>query len=299
MNPAASISGLTLLVKLAPDQRADLENLIREQQNPSSPQFQHWLTPEEFGDRFGLSRSDESKLTAWLASEGLEVTTARGRNALEIRGSAAQVSRALGTPLHNFRVSGQTGQTGQTRFAATSEPSVPEALTDIVAGFIGLDDFPLEAHAKLAPPNLNSGTSHFLAPEDFATIYNLSPLYATGIDGTGQSIVVVGQSAVSLSDIRAFRTRYGLPANDPRMILYGGTNPGFTSSEIEGVLDLEWSGAVAPKATINYVYGTNAFTAMLFAIQQNISPVISVSYGSCETDYCQCARHHHPGGIRR
>ena len=279
VNPAMSISGVTMLVKLAPDQLADLDNLIREQQNPSSPQFQKWLTPEEFGDRFGLSRNDESTLTAWLASQGLDVSTSRGRNSLEIRGSAAQVSQAFGTEFHTFSINGQT------RFAATIDPSIPEALADIVAGFIGLDDFPIESRAKLAPPNLNSGTSHFLAPEDFSTIYNLGPLYAAGIDGTGMSIAVVGQSAVSLSDIRAFRTRYNLPVNDPKMGLYSGVDPGFNSAQLEGTLDIEWAGAIAPKATINYVYGSNAFSAMIFSIQQNISPIITVSYGSCETDY--------------
>ena len=279
VDPAKPINDLTLLVKLAPDQQADLDTLLRDQQNPSSPQFQKWLTPEEFGDRFGLSRSDESKLTAWLASEGLDLNISRGRNSLQIRGTAGQVAQAFGTQFHNFQVGGQT------RFAATVEPSVPEALTEIVAGFIGLDDFPIESRAKLADPNLNSGSSHFLAPEDLATIYNLGPLYAAGIDGTGLSIVVVGQSAVSLTDVRAFRTRYGLPANDPKMGLYSTTDPGFNSAQIEGALDIEWAGALAPKATINYVYGSNAFSAMFFAVQQNISPIITVSYGSCETDY--------------
>ena len=279
LNPNTPINGLMLVVKLAQDQQADLENLIREQQNPSSSEYQQWLTPEEFGDRFGLSRGDESKLTAWLASQGLDVVTSRARSSLEIHGTAEHVSMALGTQFHKFAVAGQT------RFAAVPEPSVPEALAEIVAGFVGLDDFPLESTAKVVQPNFNLGTQHFLVPEDFATIYNVAPLYAAGIDGTGVSIAVVGQSALSLADLRAFRTRYGLPAADPRLILYSGLDPGFTSSQIEGTLDVEWAGAIAPRATINYVYGTNAFSAMIFAVQQNISPIISVSYGGCETDY--------------
>ena len=279
LNPSTPINGLMLVVKLATDQQADLENLIRDQQNRSSPEYQQWLTPEEYGDRFGLSRGDESKLTAWLASQGLDAVTSRSRSALEIHGTAEEVSRALGTQFHKFAVAGQS------RFAAVTEPSVPQALAEIVAGFVGLDDFPLESTAKVVQPNFTQGTSHFLVPEDFATIYNAAPLYAAGIDGTGVSIAVVGQSALSLTDLRAFRTRYGLPAADPRLILYSGTDPGFNSSQIEGTLDVEWAGAIAPRATINYVYGTNAFSAMIFAVQQNISPIISVSYGSCETDY--------------
>ena len=134
-------------------------------------------------------------------------------------------------------------------------------------------------------PNFNSGNSHFLSPEDFATIYNVAPLYKAGLDGTGQSIAIVGQSQLSLTDLRAFRTRFGLPANDPKMILYGGTDPGVTGDQIEGHLDVEWANAIAPKAAINYIYGISAFSAFLSAVNSNLSPIISISYGGCELDF--------------
>ena len=282
VDPAMPMRDLKLVIKLSAEQQADLDQLLQDQQNPSSPNYQTWLTPEDYAARFGLSASDESKIAAWLASEGLQVDhSARGRNWIGFSGTAGQVEHALGAPVHQFRVDGST------RFAATAVPSVPEALSDVIGGFIGLDDFTLQPITRTATPvpNFNSGGLHFLAPADFATIYNLNPLYAGGFDGTGQSIVVVGQSALSLTDIRAFRTRHGLPANDPKIGLYGGTDPGFTSSQVEGTLDVEWAGAIAPKATINYVYGTNAFSALIFAVEQNISPIITVSYGNCETDF--------------
>ena len=87
----------------------------------------------------------------------------------------------------------------------------------VVWGFLGLDDFQLTSHARLVEPIYNAGTSHYLAPEDYATIYNIAPLYQAGFDGTGQSIAVVGASGILMSDIRTFRTRYGLPANDPKL----------------------------------------------------------------------------------
>jgi hypothetical protein len=159
---------------------------------------------------------------------------------------------------------------------------VPEALADVVGGFLGLNDFRILSSAKVVPPDYDTGSSHYLVPEDFATIYNVTPLYAAGIDGTGQQIAVVGQSDVALSDIRAFRTRYGLPANDPKMIPYTFVDPGFNGSQLEGNLDLEWAGAIAPKATINYVYGPNALTAIVMAVEMNVAPVITSSYGTCE-----------------
>ena len=169
---------------------------------------------------------------------------------------------------------------------------VPDAVADIVQGFLGLDNFRLKSYARIVPlgpggaaPKYSRGELHALAPEDLATIYNISPLYQAGFDGAGQSIAVVGQSAILLSDIRAFRTRFNLPANDPKIILYGGADPGFNGAQVEGNLDLEWAGAVAPKATLYYVYGASALTAITYAVNQNIAPIISISYGNCESFY--------------
>jgi uncharacterized protein (TIGR03437 family) len=272
------LDDIMLLVKPAASQQAELDQLLADQQNPSSPRFRQWLTPEEFGNRFGLSAADHSKIVAWLVSEGFTVKeSARARNWISFGGTAGQVAKSLRAPIHRLRVDGQM------HFANLAEASVPEALADVVAGFLGLDDFQPKSMAHAAEPQYNSGSSHYLAPEDYGTIYNIAPLYQAGIDGTGQSIAIIGQSNILLSDIRAFRTRYNLPANDPKVILYGGTDPGFSSgAQLEANLDIEWAGAVAPKASIIYIYGANAFTAMITAIGQNLAPIISSSWGTCE-----------------
>jgi uncharacterized protein (TIGR03437 family) len=279
VDPGMPMNYMVLMAKLSPAQQSELDQLLAGQQNPSSPSFRKWLTPEEFGNRFGFSSSDNSKVAAWLNSEGFKIEhLARSRNWIAFSGTAAQVSRSLHTPIHRFQVGGKT------RFANTSEPSVPAALSEVVGGFLGLNDFPLETTAKLIPPDYNSGSFHYLVPEDFATIYDLMPLYQAGIDGTGQNIAVVGQSDVLLSDIRAFRSRYNLPANDPKMLPYG-IDPGFNGAQVEGNLDLEWAGAIAPKATLTYVYGPSAFTAIVAAVESNVAPIVTASYGSCEVNY--------------
>jgi uncharacterized protein (TIGR03437 family) len=271
---------VAVMIKPSAAQQSDLEQLLGDQQNPSSPRFHRWLTPGEYGDRFGLSASDHSKVVAWLAGEGFQVKdAARSRNFVVFRATVGQVERSLRTSIHRYRIDGDI------RFANASAPSVPEALADVVEGFLGLDDFPLEPQSRPIEPNYTLGGAHYLSPEDFSTIYNLGPLYKQGLDGTGQSIAVVGQSALLVTDIRSFRSRFNLPANDPRMVLYSGTDPGFTGSQVEGNLDVQWVGAIAPKATIYYVYGTSAFSAFLYSVSQNIAPIISISYGGCEPDY--------------
>jgi uncharacterized protein (TIGR03437 family) len=277
------MSHVLLLFKPSAAQQSDLNQLLASQQNPSSANFHKWLTPEEFGNRFGLSASDTSKVTAWLQSEGLTVKqTARGRNWLAFSGTAAQVSRALGTSIHRYEVNGEA------HIANSSEPSVPEAIADVAGGFMGLDDFHLKAApTKFVPvpdPSYNRGTAHYLVPEDFATIYDLAPLYQAGYDGAGQSISIVGASDILLSDIRSFRTRYNLPANDPKLVPYD-TDPGFNGNQVEANLDLEWSGAIAPRATIYYVYGPDPLIATIAAVDLNAAPILSISFGNCEIEF--------------
>ena len=278
---ALAMNDVTLFFRPSDIQQADLDQLLAEQQNPSSANFHRWLTPEAFADRFGLNNSDISRVSAWLAGQGLEVkTVARGHNWISFNGRADAIGRALHTSIHRYRVEGVE------HYANATEASVPEALEEITAGFMGLDDFhpqpALRSFRPLPEPEYNSTNNrHFLAPQDFSTIYNVTPLAQAGYDGAAQGIVVVGQSAVTLSDIRTFRSRFGLPANDPHLLTYAN-DPGFNGAQVEGNLDIEWAGALAPRATIFYVYGPNAFTAAIASINSNLAPVISISYGLCE-----------------
>ncbi|HEV1285700.1 MAG TPA: protease pro-enzyme activation domain-containing protein [Bryobacteraceae bacterium] len=276
IDPKKQLNYMVMLVKPSAAQQAELDALLVDQQNPSSKNFRQWLTPEQFGGRFGLNSSDQSKVVAWLTAQGFAVDhVARSNNWVAFSGSAAQVTSALHTAIHQFEVNGRM------HFANTQAPAVPEALSDVVGGFLGLNDFPAQSNANVVTPDYTTGNTHYLTPADWATIYDVNPLYAAGIDGTGQSIAIVGESDVLLSDIAAFRTRYGLPANVPKLVPFG-TDPGYNGAEVEGNLDLEWAGAIAPKATIYYVYGTSAFTAMEVAVESAFAPVVSVSYSSCE-----------------
>jgi len=269
------MSHMMLLVRPSAAQRADLEQLLKDQQNPSSAQFHRWLSPEEFGNRFGLSANDHSRVIAWLHAAGFTVDdSGRARNWILFSGTAGQVERALHTPVHRFEVNGER------HFANTTDPAVPAALADLVGGFEGLNDFqPHPALRKVAPDN-TVGTSHYLVPADYATIYDIGPVYAAGIDGTGVNIGIVGDSQLLLSDIQSFRAKYGLPANDPKAVL-AGSNPGLNLSYLtETDLDIEWAGAVAPGVTIYYYYSTSYLTALAAAVNANIVHMISVSYFS-------------------
>ena len=271
VDPAMPIRHATLLLKPSPA----IEGFLAEQQLPGSPNYHKWLTPEQFGDRFGLTPADIAKVTSWVESQGLKVDrVARGRHWVTFSGTADQASRTFRTRFHRFQVNGQP------HFANVDEPSVPDALRDVVGGFLGLNDFKPHSYA-LRPQYTSSKGTHTLVPDDLAASYNIAPLYAAGIDGTGQKIAIIGDSSLDLSDIRGFRKQFNLPYNDPIQILIGD-DPGYNSDVIEANLDIEWANAVARGAQIVYVYGQDVFYAAQFAVDDNVAPVLSLSFGGCE-----------------
>ncbi len=124
---------------------------------------------------------------------------------------------------------------------------------------------PAAGLATEAHPQFTSGVSgdHYVAPGDFAVIYDVNPLYTAGSTGTGQTIGIMGQTDIVMADITDFRAAAGLPVNNPTVFLIpGSADPGIgdASGDInEADLDLEWSGGVAKNAAVVFVNSTNIF----------------------------------------
>jgi len=278
---------VTMLFTPSAAQTEALDLLLAQQQDPASANYHKWLTPEQFADRFGLPAGDMKKVTDWLKSQGLQIVTiARGRQFVVFGGTAAQVESAFRTEFHHYNVNGEM------HFANAIVPSIPAALSGIVGGFRGMDDFRLKPSLKRHPDyTLTGAPSHFIAPGDLYTIYDITSLQSAGIDGTGQKIAIIGQTDLILTDINDYRTDFGLPAINLVQTLVPGTgDPGVgVSGDLgESDLDLQVSGAIAPNATINFVYagftggGEGVTSAAQYAIDNVVAPVISFSYGQCE-----------------
>jgi subtilase family serine protease len=275
---------LTLTFQPSPQQQQQLRQLLLDQQDRKSAKYHQWLTPDEYGERFGIALQDLEAVRGWLESSGFHtIRIARARNWIAFSGSAGDVQRTFHTSIHQYVVGDEI------HFANAAAPSIPAALGPIVSGLRGLDDFRPKPQVRknrgaVAPDYTNLFGSHYLAPDDIATIYDLNPLYAAGNNGTGQRIAVVGQTDVDLSVIGAFRTIFNLPDNPPQLLLYG-PDPGVRAEDqLEADLDLEWTGAVARNSTILYVYSTDVFNSVRDAIDDNLAPVISMSYGGCEAE---------------
>ncbi len=278
-----TLSAVTLYLNRTPAQEAALTQLLLDQQNPNSPRFHQWLTPQQFGAQFGIAASDLAKVTAWLSSQGLSVTsTAPSSNAITVSGTIAQVQTAFGTRIHTVSLNGEQ------HIANVTDPVLPASIAGLVSDISGLNDFKPKARARVrtVDPRFTSSYAphnHFLAPGDFYTVYDVNPLLSSGINGSGITIGVMGQTDISLTDVAAFRTAAGLPANAPTVKFYDG-DPGVSTADVpEAHLDVEWAGAVAPNATIVYVASKlYAFDALAQSILNNVAPILSISYGQCE-----------------
>jgi len=301
---------MLLLLQRGTEQEMALRRLIDAQQTNGSGSYHAWLTPAEFGRQFGPSDTDVQAVTDWLTKQGFQVSkVAAGRTVVEFSGTAGQVRNAFHAEIHRYIVKGEE------HFANASEPAIPVALEPVVAGVVSLHNFPRHSQSHLvgqfqrdmATGQLKplftftaSGTQLFgVGPADFAKVYNI-PSSATG---AGQSIAIVGQSNINIQDVRDFRSMFGLAANDPQIIL-NGPDPGiigpntmingvFPNDEQEADLDIEWAGAVAPQAQIIFVTSQSPMTATtlatngvdlsaLYIVDNNVAPVMSDSYGSCE-----------------
>lgn len=280
---------MTLVLQPDAAQQQALEALLAAQQDPQSPEYHRWLTPEDFGQRFGAAQRDIERVVAWLESHGFQVepVAASGRQ-IVFSGTAAQVQGAFHTEVHFYDFNGQR------HYANATDPRIPEALAEVVGGVVSLHDFhsaPMHhVHAAaLATPQYTSGGSHYMSPADFATIYDVAGLYSQAIDGSGQSIAVAGRSNLKLTDVQAFRGTFGLAANNPTVIL-NGPDPGIVSTDEQGeaTLDVEWAGAVAKNASVQFVVSasTNSSDGVAlssqYIVNHNLAPVMSLSFGACE-----------------
>src|SRR5580698_1344951 len=284
VDPAMKIGYIQMILKPSDTQQAALKQLLVDQQDPASPSFHKWLTPEQFADQFGASGNDIAALEGWLKSQGFTlIQTARARNWVAFSGTASQVQNGLNTEIRHYLVDGET------HYANATAPSVPAAFTGVVRSLIGLNDFRIPSHPRILkkvgslPDYTSSNGVHNLAPADLAVIYDVNPLYKVGITGTGEKIVVIGQSDIILSDIATFRSTFGLPANPLTATLVpGSTDPGQNGALDEADADLEWSAALAPNVTQLYIYSTNLLFSVNYAVDQKLAPVISMSFGVCE-----------------
>ena len=294
-----SASHLLLVMARPADRQAALEQFLHDAHTPGSASYHRWMTPQQFGMRFGARPEDIQRVSAWLTAHGFAIEAVPA-NATFIRfsGNAGQLRSAFGAEIHVYDVNGQI------HHGNAHALSVPASLAGAIAGLAPLNDFnarpqwasagstKYKLNAKGAKPQFtlqgSNGISYALAPEDFATQYDVKPLYTAGVTGAGVTIGIVGGSNVDLTVLANYRALFSLPANAPQIVIDGNDPGDVPGLDVEAYLDLEESGAIAPNATINFYLSGGSlvadplYYAALRAVDDDQADIISLSFSQCE-----------------
>ena len=291
-----------LQLRRSPEQEKALDQTIESLQDPHSSSYHQWLTADKVGTNFGPAQEDIDTVVRWLALQGLHVNEVyKNGLTIDVSGTAGQVREAFGTEMHKYVVNGKQ------HIANAGNAQIPAALAPVVVGFVALDDFmPNPALSKAhrnftfpcagCPDGFDGTELYDEAPADFATIYNVSPLYKASkpITGKGQTIVVIEDSDANPADVATFRKAFGLSSYSGTLTQIhpgaGCVDPGLNGAEVEAAIDAEWAGAVAPDASVEIAACADTATTFGFFIAaQNLidsntpPPIMSASYGVCET----------------
>ena len=228
-NESLEMEHMLLQLQRPADREAALEKLINEMHQPGNPNFHHWLTADELGQKFGPNPADISKVSRWLANHGFQVNSvSKSGLVIDFSGTAGQVNKAFKTEIHNLNVHGDS------HIANMQNPQIPAAFANIVLGVASLNDFHphpankgiSSAHidpvskgvvarattAQGVSPNFTIDSStQAVVPDDIHTIYNFNPVYKDNITGKGETIVVIEDTNVfSTDDWTVFRDTFGL-----------------------------------------------------------------------------------------
>jgi hypothetical protein len=303
---------LTLLLKHSPTQAQAVREYIDKLQDKNSPSYHKWLTPEEFGAKFGPSDQDIETVTAWMRSQGFTINrVAKARNLMEFSGTVGQVQSAFHTSIHSYVVNGEK------HFANSTDPEIPAALAPIVAGITQLHDFNPKSHRITAPQaHLSANGTHgkqitwvdpygynalYFTPADAAILYNtpnsaLNPSYkGTTYDGTGVTVGIVGDSNFTMQDVSNYRAFFlnDATSNNLPNVIVDGNDPGVNGDAGEALLDNEIVTGLAHGAKINFYTAQDTdlqsglFLAIYRALDDNTVDILNVSFGGCEMNQGQ------------
>jgi len=307
VDPTTRFNRMLLVLAPSPQQEQDLQTLLDSQQDKSSPNYHHWLTPQEFGQKFGPAPQDLATVKSWLVQQGFSVdAVAQSGRWIQFSGTAGQAERAFGTIMRQYQI-------GDARHIANAtQLSLPAGIAPVVSGVASLHNFfmkPMVSRVMQASSNgdgtysiinpdatfsTSSGPVHALTPGDYTKIYQLQPLYSatpTALNGAGTTIAIVARSDANFTDVANFRSLTGIVPGQLINTLADLPDPGFNSATAESVeadLDAEWAGAIAPGATINMVVSASTATtdgvdlAAAYIVDHDLAPVMNVSFGDCE-----------------
>ncbi|MFZ0827299.1 MAG: protease pro-enzyme activation domain-containing protein, partial [Verrucomicrobiia bacterium] len=252
----AGTNQLNLAIGLPLRNQEVLTNLLQQIYDPASPEYHHYLTPEQFAERFGPTEQDYRTVIAFAKANGLRVTgTHPNRMLVDVSGSAATIEKAMHVTLRVYPHPTEH----RSFYAPDVEPSAD--LSVPILSISGLDNYSLPrprllasplVNGQNASPNAGSGPGGNYMGNDFRAAY------APGVtlNGTGQVVGLLQFDGYTASDIAYYESQGGLPSVTLSNVLIDGASghPSGSGGEVEVSLDIEMAISMAPGLSKVVVY---------------------------------------------
>lgn len=288
-DPTATLS-VTVALKLR-----DTEELVQFLQNvvnPANPQYEQFLTPAQFTASFGPTTAQVSAIVNYLESKGLHVSDVSPDNLLiHIRDRSGAIESALGVQINDYMYQGRNV------YGTPDNPQFPGDIASLVQSVLGLSNIvqlqPMSVKSSAVVPLSGTGPSGY-SPMQIAIAYDW-PSITNASHGAGIIIAnaTADSSNLAISDLDTFWNYYGLPTHSVTVINVDGTN-GATDGTVETTIDEEWSGSMAPGATLD-VYDAASTSFQDFTdtydriVTDNTAQIMTTSWGAPESGYGSCA----------
>jgi subtilase family serine protease len=283
-------AGLTIALKLRNSDK--LDDFIASLNDPSSPNYKHYLTPEEFKNQFGPTEATVSSVKNFLTSKGFKVEDISPNNAfISVSGTTGKMEDAFGVTINNYK-----NTKGETYYANAAAPSIPAEFTGVITGVEGLNNEAHYTHPKIRKPSpqvknkpaavaprVGSGPAGGYTPAELKGAYDVNPLASAGYTGSGQTVAVMELDGYKASNITQYSNYYGLGSPAPTNVYVDSYNGAAGQGEVEVELDIEVINAMAPKAQVVVYEAPNTDKGLIDNYQKiasdNKAKSISVSWG--------------------
>lgn len=285
---------LTMSVGLSLRNQDQLTILLNNLYDPNSPSYHHYLSVAQFAQEFSPTAAQQQAVENYLTAQGFTVThTYTNHLLIDFSGSQSLAERVFGVTIKDYM-----NKRGQHFYANANTPTLPAYLASYVSYVGGLDDASQYSHPPVPAKRAHhpapaasscpsaSATGPFI-PSQLATAYNYTSLYNAGLQGQGQTVGLFELDGYSASDIKTYAQCFGggnVPLSNVVLDGFNG-QPGQGAIEVE--LDIETIISMAPKLSKLLVYEapntTQGYNDEFARIVTDRTPVVSVSWGQCET----------------
>jgi len=265
---------LNLAISLPYADPEGIQEFVDRVSNPKSPDYRHFLTPEQVGEFFGLPIAKVRQVANYLNSKGFNVTLI-GDNHLTIlvQGTVAQAEAAFNTTIDEYQSQGvsRLKGTSDSFYAYSKVPTLPVSIAPYVSNVTGLENY-----TKPQP--------RALTPTQTRTLYNLAPAYNAGQQGQGRAVAISNFDGFRLNNVPLYYSQFGLPTPSGGVgsnvhVVVAGTGAGGGTPQGEGDLDIQMVLGMAPLCDFTIYDGTDLIAVLTREVNDNTADVISESYG--------------------